>query len=299
MIDEENNTVIDEETVDNSIDDISEPDEDSDNSDISNNEPADNGKKPTFATYEEALKGYENLHKKFGEQSSELGELRKRVEQLSTAEEKQAKENGFESVEDYRNYQLDKQDEKVLAECIADEYLGYLDQCDFPEQVRRLLEDYKENPSDELLDEIEDEFPRSVVKKIAVTSDVIKGQLQDKRQETLNEQVRNSARAYLQPVLDKYNEDFKNPAFASLYGEAFRAYGEDLHSEKFINMLHAYRDSILSQNNINAGIKEDNDSATDEIAGLSFSDNSPSGSGGKSLTDMTPDELNNYVRQHI
>lgn len=299
MIDEENNTVIDEETVDNSIDDISEPDSNSDNSDVSNNEPADNGKKPTFATYEEALKGYENLHKKFGEQSSELGELRKKVEELSASELKQAKENGFESVEEYQNYQLDKQDEQTLANAVADKYLKHLNTCDFPEQVQKLIEDYRKNPSDELLEEIEEEFPRSVVKKIAVDTDIVKGQLQSKRNETLNEQIRNSARAYLQPVLEKYNEDFRNPAFASLYGEAFRAYGEDLHSEKFINMLHAYRDSILSQNNINAGIKEDNDSATDEIAGLSFSDNSPSGSGGKSLTEMSPDELNNYVRQHI
>ena len=110
------------EVSDNSIDTTSqqEPSDNGDNSQgAANQEPENSGegtengqKNPKFKTYEDALAGYAELEKKLGEQSNELGELRKQAEvakelqkQIDAQKLQEAQSKGFDSVEEFETNQ--------------------------------------------------------------------------------------------------------------------------------------------------------------------------------------------------
>lgn len=255
--------------------------------------------KPKFTTFEESLKGYDELEKRLGQQSNELGQLRKQVKEYQQKELELANKNGFETVEDFNNYQLDKQDELYLANTIADEYQKRLNLCNYPEDVAKMLNDYRLNPSDELLSDIESEFPVQEVKKLAILETQIKGQLEDKKNQALTEETKLKLEGFLNPIVEANIERFKNPAFAKLFGEGVLAYGTNLDVDRYISLIDDYAKSINVANNIKKGIDNDNKSATDEIAGLSFNNNSNNNVSNKSIDEMSDAELERLISKVI
>lgn len=298
--------VTDNSSIDNSTGN-SEP-EISDNSENvnenQNQEPGNEGstteQKSKFATLEEALKGYSELEKKLGQQSNEVGELRKQAQRAAELEEKinslqlqEAKSNGYNTVQEYQN-------SKELAKFTASEYRKYIGECDYPDEMEKMLEEYQRNPNDELLDAIESQFSVGTIKKVAGQNELFKGQLQVKEQEALQQELELSARNYLNESVSKYKDRFQNPAFAALYGEAFRAYGCELDTDKFIALMDKYAESIIKANGIKKGIHNENTNDTDEIAGLYSSSGANSNSGsGKSLTELSDKELDARLSQLI
>lgn len=284
-----------------------EPSNGDDNSDVqsqtTSQEPAQEEKicGSKFATLEEAQKGYSELEKKLGQQSGELGELRKQAEKVKELEEKlagmqlqEANNKGFESVLDYQN-------SLEIANNTANEFKKYLSEVDYPDEVLRLIEEYRHNPSDELLKTIEAEFTVDTIKKVAGANAIFNGQLQQKYNEALNQQIESSAREYLDTNVTKYAEEFKNPAFAALYGEAFRAYGCDLNTDKFVDLMRSFAQSVIKSNGFRTEINKENTRDTDEIAGLNFggSSNAAKSSNGKSLCAMSDAELDERLSQLI
>lgn len=253
--------------------------------------------KGKFNTIEEAARGYAELEKKLGQQSNELGELRKYKQQQEDAiraqKQKEAQENGFETVQEYV-------DHKAVAEHIASAYKKHLSECDYPEEMEALLNQYKANPTDELLETIEAEFPLSTVKNIAVGVDLFKGELQQKAQEAQIEELTQSAKEYLSENVAKYKEEFKNPAFAVLYGEAFKALGCSLDTDLFVNMLNEFAKEVIKADGFRKEVAKENTDATDEIAGLSLGNSAKQSdsSSEKLLTDMTQEELEQYLTKH-
>ena len=296
------------EVSDNSIDTTSqqEPSDNGDNSQgAANQEPENSGegtengqKNPKFKTYEDALAGYAELEKKLGEQSNELGELRKQAEvakelqkQIDAQKLQEAQSKGFDSVEEFETNH-----EVVNFE--ADEYAKYLDKCDYPEEMVKLLAEYRKNPSPETLSLIEADFPVEVLKQVAGNVAILKGQLQEKRNEALSNQVYNSAKEYLDVNVNKYEQEFKNPAFAALYGEAFRAYGCDLDTDKFVSLMRQYAQSVIKANGIKNSIALENSNATDEIAGLTGVGSSQPAPQEKNILEMTEDEVRKELRKY-
>ncbi len=280
------------------------------NAEISNNEGTqDNGNqdeaanKPKFDTLDAALKGYANLEKKLGEQSSELGELRKQAELVKQLQSEQlaiAKSYGFENVEDFKNAQLQQEYDHRLAAFEADQYAQYINECDFPDEMQKLLISYRQNPTKETLELIEADFPVEIVKQVAGSMAVARGQLQAQQQEAQKEQLKGTAKAYLDANVAKYAKEFENEAFVALYGEAFRAYGCDLDTDKFVELMRAYANSITKQANINNGIDRENADATDEIAGLVNRNNAPQPPITNSDIDKMSDrELAANIRKYI
>lgn len=284
-----------------------EPSNGDDNSDVqsqtTSQKPAQEEKicGSKFATLEEAQKGYSELEKKLGQQSGELGELRKQAEKVKELEEKlagmqlqEANNKGFESVLDYQN-------SLEIANNTANEFKKYLSEVDYPDEVLRLIEEYRHNPSDELLKTIEAEFTVDTIKKVAGANAIFNGQLQQKYNEALNQQIESSAREYLDTNVTKYAEEFKNPAFAALYGEAFRAYGCDLNTDKFVDLMRSFAQSVIKSNGFRTEINKENTRDTDEIAGLNFggSSNAAKSSNGKSLCAMSDAELDERLSQLI
>lgn len=278
-----------DETVDNSQNVVETQDKPVEN---------ENENQGQFKTLEDATKSYSELQKKLGQQSNELGELRKIKEAYDKEQaEKQQKElekaqsKGFETVQAYQN-------NKDLSSNLVALYSKHLNKVDFPEEVVKLLQQYNENPTQELLETIEAEFPLSVVKEVTLDNEKFKGQLQEKENEALAQQITQSARDYLNANVNKYKEEFKNPQFARLYGEAFKLAGCNLNTDLFVSLMKEYKDAIISEYGVKNGINDENKTATDEIAGLTSGEQTGNG-GSKSLLDMAPDELKAYIRKNI
>lgn len=239
---------------------------DTDNSDngvVNDKEPVEtNGQ---FNDLAEANKAYAELRKLNGEQSTELGELRKLKEEFDAKkmqEEaealKNAQNNGFNSVIEYENHE-------ELVNFIADEFEKNIAECSYPDEVRNLIQQYRKSADDTILKTIKNEFDVDTIEKIALAS-------KDKENELYQnviKQVQASAGAFLQKNINENADRFQNPAFAELYGEAFLALGENLDTQRFITLLDNYTTSLLKRNQINQGIVNDNVNATNEIAGLS------------------------------
>lgn len=300
----ENDVIATEELSDNSeIEENTEPSDD-DNSEESDKEPENNKEAEAentsrFATIEEATKAHAELQKKLGLQSNELGELRKEAaeaaklrEQIAARELQEAKEKGFNTVSEYNN-------SKELANCVADEYAKHINECEYPDEMQKMLNAYREDPSEEFLDAIEAQFSLKTIKEVAGQTEIFKGELQTKQNEALMNEIKGSAAAYLNENVAKYQDEFKNPAFAALYGEAFRAYGCDLNTDKFVELMRSYADEVVKAKAIKNAIDSENDSDTDEIAGLSSGNNGTNSKGGKSLLTMSSAELDKRLDELI
>lgn len=278
--------------------------DDNSNEDLNNGEPdknteADGGEQESrFKTIEDATKSFNELHKKYGEQSNEIGELRKKAElaeklqqEIDAKKLQTAKDNGFDTVQEFENNQ-----EVVRYE--ADEYAKYVNECDYPDEMVRMLAEYRNNPTEELRRAIEAEFPVDTLKKVAGNVAILKGQLQQKQNEALEEEVYNSAREYLDKNVNEYSEKFKNPAFAALYGEAFRAYGCELDTKKFIELMDNFANSVIKAAGIKNGIALENSSATDEIAGLTNTNNTLPQAQEKNILEMSEEEVRKELKKY-
>ena len=287
----ENDVMESDEQADNSeIEENTEPSND-DNSQENDQEPVSKeeseAEKSRFASIEEATKAHAELQKKLGLQSNELGELRKRVAEAEEREAskklQEAQSKGFETINEYEN-------SKEVATFTADRYAEHINECEFPDEMNKLLEEYRKDPSDELLEAIESQFSLGTIKKVAGKTEHFKGELQARDNEALMKEIKDSAANYLNENVSKHQELFKNPAFAALYGEAFRAYGCDLDTDKFVELMVNFAETVKKAEAIKKGINDENDDETSEIAGVS-SVGSSGTKGGKSLLAMSSAEL--------
>ena len=295
----ENDVMESDEQTDNSeIEENDEPSND-DNSQDDDKEPESkeetDAEKSRFASIEEATKAHAELQKKLGLQSNELGELRKKVaaaeEREASKKLQEAQSKGFETVNEYEN-------SKEVATFTADRYAEHINECEFPDEMNKLLEEYRKDPNDELLEAIESQFSLGTIKKVAGKTEHFKGELQARDNEALMKEIKDSAANYLNENVSKHQELFKNPAFAALYGEAFRAYGCDLDTDKFVELMVNFAETVKKAEAIKKGINDENDDETSEIAGVS-SVGSSGTKGGKSLLTMSSAELDKRLDELI
>ena len=274
-------------------------DVDTSNSEVNNTEPAETVENTEnegkYKTLEQANKAYADLEKKLGEQSTELGELRKLRDEYNAEREKEqqvalqnAQANGFNSVIEYENH-------AELVNFIADEYEKNLAECAYPDEIQNLLNQYRKTPDDNILKTIENEFDLDTVKRITLEKQAKQTELQQR----IYDEVRNSASEYLNENVNKYAEYFKNPAFAELYGEAFRAYGVNLETDKFVNLMNDYENFVLKSAGINNGINNENRNATDEIAGLTAMGSNAQNGSEKDILTMSDSDMKREILSKI
>ncbi|MBQ2175857.1 MAG: hypothetical protein II453_12615 [Alphaproteobacteria bacterium] len=256
----------------------------SDNSDTKTQEPELLGK---FKSQEELLKAYTELEKLQGNQSAELGELRKKAEladklqeQIDSKKLEEANKNGFETVKAYENH-------KEMAKFEANAYRKHINECDFPDEMENLLRELEKNPTKELRDTIKSQFPIETIENVAGEKKLFEGQLEAQEQQALYQQLETSARGYLDEVVPKYTKEFENPAFGQIFGEAFRAFGCDLNTEALVNLLHQYVDYANKANNIKSEINKENSNATDAIAGVANTGGGKGNPVGSNLLDLS------------
>ncbi len=300
-----------DENLDNSEDDLDDgPLEDEDNSESEDeNEPNNSDKerqkqdKPKFDTLEKALEGYKNLESKLGEQSGELGELREKAKRLEELEKQQlefVKSKGFETVEAYNNAQAQEQANRNLASIEVQLYKQHLQECDYPDEVAKLLDQYEQNPTEDLKEVVDGEFTVATHKAVAKQLSLYEGQINAKQEEAYRQQLEAQATTFLQNEIARYPEEFNNPSFVSLYGEAFKLAGTDLNTDLFVNLISSFRDSVVKETLAKHNIKIANDTAKDEMRGTApnSSTNISNQNDGKDILDMSESEIREILRKH-
>lgn len=252
-----------------------------------------------FKTQEDLLKAYQEQEKQVGNMSNEVGELRKVKEEYDKILQQQnelAQAYGFNNAAELEEYSQQLRADNEIASFTADEYLKSINECEFPDEMRNLLLQYKNNPSQELLDTIENEFSNSTIKNVAQKVAMYQGQLASQRQQALDEQQIAAAEEYLKDVTTKYNDDryFKDEAFRNIFADLFKVYGPALKTDYVVDLLEKYAQSRISQFQKSTAQKNENANSTDAIEGLT--DNPGESSSSKSVLEMTPEELSKALR---
>lgn len=252
-----------------------------------------------FKSQDDLIKAYSSLEQAQGKKAQELAELKQKAELVDNLQKQQqeiAELYGFENVEALKSYQNQKKVDKDLANFVADTYAKHLDKCEYPEEMKSLLLQYKQNPDSELLSTIKNEFPLEVIEQVAVDIQSYKGQLDKIKHQALEKQEIERAGAYLQEVIAKYDDDryFKNDDFREIYTELFKSFGTDLNTDYTIEKIEKYVQSRIAQHEKNKSRKLENDKMTDSLGGFD-NENYNKGSN-KSVLDMTPEELSLALR---
>ncbi len=295
------NDVVNESDSDNVLNQADEPSADDNSQEkLEENTPETkeniddtNSSKQKFSNLDDALKSYSELEKKLGQQSNELGKLRKQAEEnqklrdeLQNIKLAKAQEHGFSTVEEY-------QTSKEVANFVADEYSKRLGELAYPDDVANLLKSYRQNPSDDILEQIESEFSLSTIKEVERSKSYYEGQLQ----QALNDETIKIAETSIKSALESYPDEFQNNTFKRIYSEAFKMYGPTLDTQSLVDMLNEYANEKIKAFCIRNKIDSENINATDEITGLSSGNSNTKGNNGKLLSQMSDDELGKRLQE--
>lgn len=283
-----------------------EPETQSDNSEIEQSEKPESEEKAEdtsnyilgkFKSQDDLIKAYTSLEQNQGKKAQELAELKQKAELVDSLQKQQqeiAELYGFKNVEELNNFQNQKKVDKDLANFVADEYAKHLGQCEYPDEMRSFLLQYKQDPNSELLTTIKNEFPLDVIEQVAVNIHGYKGQLEQIKHQALEQQEIERAGNYLKETIAKYDDDryFKNNEFKAIYTELFKAFGTDLNTDYTVDMIEKYVQSRIAQHEKTKSMRSENDKLTDSFGGLS----TESTTGSKSVLDMTEEELSKALR---
>ncbi len=99
---------------------------------------------------------------------------------------------------------------------------------------------------------------------------------------------------------EKYNapEYFQDPSFREMYSEVFKVFGEDLDTDRFVNLLEGYVSSRIFANEKKKAAKNE----TEEVLGsMSYSKNSKNSftPPQKRFDEMTPKEIDELLEKLI
>ena len=252
-----------------------------------------------FKSQEDLIKAYTSLEQNQGKKAQELAELKAKAELVDSLQKQQqeiAELYGFKNADELKSYQNQVKVDKDLANFVADTYARHLDKCEYPDEMKSLLLQYKQNPDSDLLATIKNEFPIDVIEEVAVDIQGYKGQLDNLRHQALEKQEVERAGNYLKEVISKYDDDryFKNEDFKEIYTELFKAFGTDLNTDYTVEKIEKYVQSRIAQHEKTKSMKKENDNLTDTFGGLN-SEAYNKGSN-KSVLEMTPEELSHALR---
>lgn len=186
--------------------------------------------------YAKLSKSYTELESYSTKKIQEQAERIKQLEEQHKQEAQQAAEQrGFDSPE---NMQLAYN----VANRVVEDYLYFADKSDDPDYVRGLLAEYQNNPSQNLLEQIEDNFDVSIIKQ--VTSDVtgyanqLSQELEQKQNEMREQQLHNEAVSYLNNAYSKYPQMFEIKEVVDFFGDALKTKGDNFDASGFFEHIN-------------------------------------------------------------
>ena len=256
------------------------------------------------ANLEKILKSYQELEssssKKETEWQKERAELLKAKEQLDEAqkiENERAKAAGYDSYQDMQQVY-------EVAYTEANEYAKYLQYTDDPEGVRQKLMQYANNPSAELMEEIELEFAPEVNKRVAIASERKRQEFAAQKQQYEQTLKMSSIENVIGQSVNANPELFNYEPFQKLFvstlqkfGDAFTFDDAQALMNTFKEMENLYKEKFEKQ----TGAKIENEKATDKIAALNTQSSAPAARqySNADIDAMSPEELAKEIRKLI
>ena len=244
-------------------------------------------------------KSYKELEPLLAEKSNwskeraELLEYKKMVEQQREENERRAKEQGFASASD-------KEMNDALVELEANEYAKYLQYTENPEEVKKMLISYINNPSPETLDDIELEFPSEVIKKVAVAKERQRAQWESELSKQQETQALVGIENVISQAVDFDRDIFNHKPFEDLFVKTLQRYGNNFTFEDaqvLIGAVNDLRNSIREEVAKEYGINKENGKATDELASITSSNSAPVAR--QSIKDLSGDALASAIKRLI
>ena len=179
-------------------------------------------------------------------------------------------------------------------------YEKFLERSTDSEKAKSLIEQLKQNPSEESIKELEALFPADVVKEVFMESS--KSQIKERVEmyQKLKESDFQAAESYLIPVVEKNLESLKNPVVAEIFGEAFNLFGSRLDADWFFEKLNKLKESFIMDYQKSQTIKKEKDFAISTAAKLSPKGNTKETSSllHRNALDLSPQELDKMLDEY-
>jgi len=226
-------------------------------------------------------------------ENAELLKYKEQVEKEQKQREQDAINAGFNSVNDM-------QFEYELANYTANNYARYLNQCEEPNEVRRMLIDYANNPSQELLEEIELEFSPSVIRNVSAAEERARMQHQQDVAQQAQTMRMTNIEGTISQLCEKYNELLQDEDTKQLLVDTIQKYGENFSFEDGDRLLtYIAKVKGIAKEQKDASIKQANAKTTDKLAGISGTNSAPSTPQEPDISKMSQDELEKYLSKFV
>lgn len=251
-----------------------------------------------------SYKELEPLINEKAEWQKERAELLKSKEQLDAILNQQNEQNEIFAKERGYNSTQEMQKAYEIANYEANEYAKYLQYIDEEDRniVERMLVDYANNPSDELMRDIELEFPPEVNKRIAVQSYQLEQNFNNQAIESNNVQRMTNLENIIKQSVEADEKIFDYEPFHNLYVNTLQKYGDNFTFEDsmaLINTFNQMKDLYRKEFEKEYGIENENKKATDKLASISASTSAPAVTFEKDINKISKQELSALVSKFI
>ena len=187
---------------------------------------------------------------------------------------------------------LSKKNVELLSELI--------DEATDIEKAKSLIEQFNENPTNEIIKELESLFPYETLKKTNLEAAKICGLDAITRIKQMRDAHLEKFHGYLKDVVEKNFETLKNPVTAEIFGQALMLFGSGFDSEWFFSKMQQLKESFYTEYQKEQSLKTEADSAL-----LTASKMSPKNSmaGGvplleRNALDLSPQELDKMLDEY-
>lgn len=253
------------------------------------------------------LKSYKEIEHLVNEKSvwqkerAELLESKEKLEQMTKEinerNEEKARNAGYESAEDMQH-------SYDVAYVEANEYAKYLRYVDDPVAVKELLIKYANNPSEDLMEQIELEFAPAINKKVAVASEQFKQQYENQKLQDQNTMKISSMENVVKQSAQENRELFEYQPFKNLFIDTLSRYGENFTFEDSKRLMTAFeemKDVLFAEFEKQYGIKKENDGAKEKIASIGGTYSAPVTErySNEDISKMSKEELSKAISKYI
>ena len=164
------------------------------------------------------------------------------------------------------------------------------------EKAKSLIEEFKKNPTNETIKELESLFPYEILKETSLQNAVeTVTKLKQQREAHFNE-----LQNYMTPIIEKNFEALKNPVAAEIFGQTMMRFGTGLDSEWFFSKLQQLKESFYADFQKEQNLKNEANTALSTAAKMS-----PKNSAGggvpllkRNALDLSPQELDKMLDEY-
>lgn len=239
---------------------------------------------------ENLLKSYDELEPLLDEKNQwekEKAEFQKQSDyfkQIQNQQQAQIIQAGYDNPKEYE-IALE------VANVQSSEYMKYLHLVEEPDKVRGMLALYAQSPTNELLEQIEDEFNLDVVKKVSILTERVRGQI-------IENTIRREAETFINNSIKDFPDWFKISEFTNFFADALKVKGDNFETSEFIKHIENLKQYFRKEFEAEMQANKENQEDLNSLKKLSPK-NTPSKQISKNINDYTPDELDKAIDELV